>query len=389
MRFLHTGDWHIGKPIKAQRRDDEYANVLAEISDVARREQVDAILVAGDLFDTASPSAEAERLVYEFFTELRGHHIPAVVIGGNHDHPRRLEAVRPLLQLADVHLRGMAATADTGGIVTLPSRDGKESATVAVLPWVPEGTILGFDDILAGDGQPYQSYADRVAAMVDYLGKRFRAETVNVLLAHLFVDGSYVGREGGERPIHLGQAFAITPQKLPANAQYAALGHIHRGQQVGGPCPTYYSGSPMQLDFGEAGQEKSVVIVEARVGLPAKIERIPITSGRALRDVEGQLAELPKLVAEVGNDFLRVRVHVDEPVLNLAERVREILPNAVEVTRVRAIEDAPQSDTRLSLGPEDLLREFYRVEMGAEASDGVVALFNRLYGEEYRETDPA
>lgn len=134
MKFLHTGDWHIGKTLRGRHREDECRGALAEVLDIARRQEVDCLLVAGDVFDSAAPSAEAERLVYEFFRELWGSHIPAVVIAGNHDHPRRLTAIARILELVGIHVRGEPVIPEAGGIVELPSRDGTETAIIGALP---------------------------------------------------------------------------------------------------------------------------------------------------------------------------------------------------------------------------------------------------------------
>jgi DNA repair protein SbcD/Mre11 len=390
MRFLHTADWHIGKSLRAQRRDTEYEAVLQEILQIARDEQVDAVLVAGDVFDSSSPPADAERLVYQFFCDLFGAGIRAVVIGGNHDHPQRLRAIAPLLSLAQIHLCPEAMRPETGGVLQLPSRDGSCTATVAVLPWVPERRVVESDSLFAGQGQPYTDYAGAMSNLLQILSGSFRAETVNVLLGHLFVDGVTVGKEGGERPIHLGQAFAVTPSALPTTAQYVALGHIHRGQQLTTDVPAWYPGSLLQLDFGEAGQEKGVMIVDIRPGLPADVRRIPLSAGRRLRDLECTLDELGRYASEVGDDFLRVRVRLDEPVTNLAEKVRAILPNALDVQRAKVTPLAtPDQASRLQLGPTDLMRDFYQRHRGHPIPEATLSLFQQLYDEVQYATDPA
>ncbi|HWQ28521.1 MAG TPA: exonuclease subunit SbcD, partial [Dehalococcoidia bacterium] len=117
MRFLHTSDWHVGKPLRNRSRDDEYRAALAEVLDIARRERVDCVLVAGDIYDASTPPPEAERIVYDFFRELRGAGIKAVVIAGNHDHPRRLDAVARVLEMLDIFVLGRVARPDDGGCV--------------------------------------------------------------------------------------------------------------------------------------------------------------------------------------------------------------------------------------------------------------------------------
>lgn len=370
MRFLHTADWHIGKTLRGRHRDDEYAAALAEVLAIAVREQVDCVLVAGDLFDSASPPAEAERLVYEFFRSLWGEGISAVVIGGNHDHRRRLAAVSGLLGVIDVQVRAEPGEL-LGALVQRHSRDGQETALVATVPWLPERRVNG------------ESHREQLSSLVGEVSRAFRPDTVNILLAHLLVDGALVGAGGGERPLHLGVAYSIAADCLPATAQYVALGHVHRPQNVVAPASAYYSGSLLQLDFGERGQAKEILLIEGHPGVAVQVVRVPLSAGKELRDVTGTLDELRALAGSVGDAFLRVFVKVDGPVAGIAEQVREILPNAVDVRRI--VPDAPAGDrgqSLLAMGPEELFGTFYMQVRGSPPGQDVLALFRSLYGEE-------
>ncbi|MEX0801220.1 MAG: exonuclease SbcCD subunit D [Dehalococcoidia bacterium] len=379
MKFLHSGDWHLGKSLRAHPRWDEYEAALAEVLDIARQEQVDCLLLAGDVFDTAAPPPEAEKLLFDFLRELYGAGIPAVIAGGNHDHPRRLAASARVLEVVNVHLRGEAVLPDEGGLVRVPSRDRSEAATIAVLPWVHEKQVVRWQSLL--DQESKQEYAEEVGKMARLLVDACPPDTVNVLLAHMMIDGAQVG--GGERELHLGAVYAVKPQSLPANAGYIALGHVHRPQEIrGAPARTYYAGSLLQLDFGERGQAKSVVVVEAHVGRPARVETVPLTSGRGLRDLEGTLAELQAQAEAAGDDYLRVRVLLDAPVPGLTRQVREVLPNALEVTPVYPEHERTESARRLSnLSPRQLLADYHEATYGSPIPKPVAELFEELQEE--------
>jgi len=378
MKFLHTGDWHLGKNLRALSRRDECEEALNEVLEIARRGAVDCLLVAGDTFDTTTPSPEAEALLFDFLRELFGAGIPAVIIGGNHDHPKRLAAVSRVLELLNVHLRAEAVVPESGGLVRVPSRDGSEAATIAVLPWVHERDVIRWESLLGRES--HQEYADEVAQMATHLTGAFPRDTVNVLLAHLMVDGAQVG--GGERELHLGAVYAVKPQALPANANYIALGHVHRPQEIAAPSPARYAGSLLQLDFGERGQEKSVVLIDAHAGRPAHVETVPLSAGRRLRDLEGTFAELQTLAADAGDDYLRVRVHVDGPSPGLTRQVRELLPNALEVVPVYPDRERTESDERLrTLSPDQLLAEYHQATYGSAVPAPVLDLFRRLQEE--------
>ncbi len=148
MRFLHTSDWHIGKPLRNQKRDAEYIAALEEVLSIAKDERVDAVLVAGDVFDSAVPPPEAERIFFHFAGELVGAGIPAVIIAGNHDHPKRMNAYAPVLGRLGIHVVGEPVLADEGGVIELPSRDGTETAVIAALPWVSERKVRDFETLM-------------------------------------------------------------------------------------------------------------------------------------------------------------------------------------------------------------------------------------------------
>ncbi len=400
MRFLHTGDWHVGKMLKGRNRLDEQAAVLAEIVDIARRERVDALLVGGDSFDGFSPKAEDERLVYTMLAECCGAGIPVVVIGGNHDHPRRLVALRELLDPLKIYVRAEPCRPDAGGVIRLPSRDGREVAQIAVLPFVQEPRIVDACRLFDSEEQWYQAYADRVAQMMEALATWFRADTVNILMAHVFMDGGLAG--GGERTLHIGQVYAVSPQRLPASAHYVALNHLHRPQRVPAPAWAEYSGSPLQLDFGEVDQAKRVVLVEARAGRAVEVHNIPLTSGKQLLDVQGTLDELQARAESLRGAYLRVTLNVPAPAPGLANRVKEILPDALEVrlqyprleqpTVTGTSEDGaaePGTDgapAASSADPVQRLQAYYRREHGAELPPALAELFTRLYEEVVHET---
>ncbi|HET9476978.1 MAG TPA: exonuclease SbcCD subunit D C-terminal domain-containing protein [Dehalococcoidia bacterium] len=386
MRFLHTSDWHVGKPLRNQKRDDEYVAALAEVLDIAGREAVDCVLVAGDIFDSVAPPPEAERIVFEFFRDLIGARIPAVIIAGNHDHPRRMHAFSRVLDLVDVHVRGEPVVAADGGIVEVRSRDGKETAVIAALPWVSERKVRDFESLFAG-GEHFAEYAQGVAEMMKHLAKSFRPDAVNILLAHLFLSGAVVAPEGGERALHVGNVYAVNPQMIPATAQYAALGHVHKPQEFA-LANAYYSGSLLQCDFGEAGQQKGVNIIDAVPGGKAKVQAIPLTRVKQLQNIgsskEGfTLDQIREAAPDAGDAYFKVFVKADRPVPGLAQEVRDILPNAVDIVVEHAIREGEEPPIEMGRqSPVELFTAYYAdLHSGAEPPPELMSLFNRLHEE--------
>jgi DNA repair protein SbcD/Mre11 len=382
MRFLHTADWHIGKSLRGRCRMDEYEKALGQVADVARQAEVDAVLVAGDIFDSTAPPPEAEKLVFDFLSRLIRDGIPCVLIAGNHDHPKKLSALRGLLENLNVHVRAEVRPGNQGGVVGLRSRDGKEEARIAVLPFVPERKVVDACAVMGPEFSWYEAYAGRVEQILGFLTRDLTPDTVNLLVAHILVAGARFGT--GERQLHLGEIYGVNAEQLPGKVQYVALGHLHRPQELMAPTKTCYSGSLIELDFGEREQDKRVVVVEAHPGRAASIESVPLSAGRRLRDVAGTLPELEALASEVRGDFLRVIVKAEGPTPHLADAVREMLPDALEVA-VDYPREAAAPDlgacSRRTLEPAELFAQFYRRKNAAEPSDALRQLFQDVYEE--------
>lgn len=329
MKFLHTSDWHVGRTIRGRSRAEEHVAVLAEIASIAEAEAVDAVLVVGDLFDVAAPTAESERIVFRALLDLAATGATVLVLAGNHDNARRLQAVAPLLELGSVITRPVFHKPEEGGLVEITSRDGTERAKVAVLPFLSQRYVVRAAELLELEAQDHgQMYDARVRELLASLCAGFEAGTVNLVAAHLTVSGGRLG--GGERAAHTVFEYEVGAVSFPVEAQYVALGHLHRRQQVPGPGQIHYSGSPLQLDFGETRDIKSVTVVEASAGVPARVKDVELTAGRELRTLRGTLADLRAAAAEQGDAWLKVVV-LEVPRVGLADEVRDLFPEAVDV----------------------------------------------------------
>jgi exonuclease SbcD len=380
VRFLHTADWHIGKTLRGRSRMEEFAAALEEVGRIAREARVDAVLLAGDVFDSPMPPAEAERVVYDFLARLLPERIACVVIAGNHDHPKKLGALARLLEGLRIFVRAEVRAPDRGGLVEVPSRDGTQTAQVAVLPFVPERRVVEACQLLGPEYEWYAEYARRIEQILAQLTGGFRPGAVHLLLAHLLISGARVGT--GERPLHLGEIYGVTAQQVPAGVQYVGLGHLHRPQEVLAPSRTFYAGSLIELDFGEKEQDKRVMVVDAQPGAAAEVESVPIRAGRRLRDVRGSLRDVLALAPEVRDDYLRVTVEASAPMPGLAEQVREHLPNAVDVRlALRNPAEAPVVPSAGARPPVEVFAEYYHSKHGAAPVPELLALFQDIYGE--------
>ena len=316
--------------------------------------------------------------MFDALLRLHDAGVRVVVVPGNHDSAVRLEALGKLLRPLGTEVVHRVLPPESGGIVEVASRDGTEVAGIACVPFVPERRFGDAAELFEADEAWHLSYADGMGRLLAAMAGGFRSDHVNVVLAHLFADGALLG--GGERPAVIGGVYAIAPSRLPGDAAYIALGHVHRPQAVAGsPAPARYAGSLVQLDFGEVDQQKSVTIVEASPGKPAKVREVHLAAGRRLLDLHGTLDEVVTEADEVGDAFLRVFVRTDGPVPGIADRVREALPNALDVHLEYERTDAgPAVAPVSSLLPRDQFVAYYRSQHGAEPSGELMVAFDEV-----------
>jgi exonuclease SbcD len=383
MKILHTSDWHIGKRLGRHDRMDEFVEVLAEVERIADEHAVDLVLVSGDVWDRPIPPMDALTLGLQTLLRL-GEHRPVVALAGNHDSPELFEALGPLLRPRNVFLTGTVKRPDDGGLLG-PGELGVP-AVVASFPFLREGRVV---DFMKEAGEWYGEYAARVAGITsvynEALVARAGADLVPILMAHFLVSGVRVDRNAprGERELHMGDAYAATPQAIPAGPQYVAMGHIHAPQKVpGAPVPAEYAGSLLALDFGEAGEQKRVVIVEAEPGRLAVAETIALQGGRRLMRVTDSWDTIEARHDELADAFLDLTVKTSGTDTSLAERARETFPFLVKVRAYRAGSGERERVAKAARSWPELYGAYYRQEHpGEEPPDALLALFRDVLEE--------
>jgi len=377
MKILHTSDWHVGKVLKGHSRTTEQIAVLAEVVEVARAERPDLVIVAGDLFDSAAPSPESTRIVTRALSALRGTGADVVAIAGNHDNGAGLDALRPWAEAAGIGLRGTVRSAADHVIDGRTA--GGEAWRLVALPFLSQRYAVRATEMFElTAAEATQTYTDHVARLIDALSSGFGPDTVNLVTAHLTVVGAKTG--GGERDAHTVQAYAVPATVFPSGAHYVALGHLHRRQQVVGPCPVHYSGSPLAIDFGEEQNNPSVTIVEVTAQTAAKTRDIPIAAAAPLRTVRGTLDDLSTM--DTGDAWLRVYVR-EQPRAGLREDVQALLPRAVEVRidpeMLPGAGTSARAAPRAGRSPRQLFADY--LDSIGHSDDGVRELFDQLYEE--------
>ena len=401
MRLLHLSDWHLGKTLYKQPRTEDHAAVIEEMIGIAKEAKPDLILHTGDLFDALRPSTEVLHQGVEALKEL-SEIAPVVALCGNHDYPRLFALFNRLI--GDIGERrltfvDLVKPPESGGILEYPSQDG-EIIRLAALPFIHANrrvrTYEGFFEQMDGDPK---SYDDRIGKIETDLGRGLRKDSnpskdVLIFAAHLMISGAKLS--GSERSVHTSDMYATESRHVPLGLSYAAFGHIHKPQKLPGRT-SYgrYAGSPLQLDFGEEGEAKSLVLVEAKPGKPAhKMEEISLRAGRRLKKLEGTPEELKAEASKVTDEILSVIVKTEKPMPEASDFVDGLFPKAAVV---RIVEDC--AATRVEVLTEDetkaeersitqLFEEYLR-EVGTKSAEKnrVLKSFSELLsGEETSQT---
>lgn len=376
MKILHTSDWHIGKRLMGRERLDEQAQVLDEMIRLCDDEQIELVLLAGDVFDTYTPSAEAEELFYSKIKQMAGNDRSVLVISGNHDDGVRLSAVAPLAEEQGVYLIGNSRE---GVIVkatarkTKPVRSGKgfavfengagERVFITTLPYPNEARFKETKSTL--------SYVEQMQKWIDEGNACNEENLPSVLLAHIFVAGGKISE--GEREIDLGGARALPIEALPQNA-YIALGHLHKKQHMGkGHC--YYSGSPLQYSFDESADKGVKIFTLGKNGVE-NLTDVPLSSGKKLVRLEATgLDEALELLQLYDGSWVELKLYVNEPLASSDTAKLHARGNLLSLlTEIRA-EESVVLESRKGLTNSQLFDTFYKTQYGAEAKPELKELF--------------
>jgi exonuclease SbcD len=406
MKILHTSDWHLGKRLEDFSRLEEQQAVMQEICEIADREEADAVLIAGDLFDTFNPPTEAVDLLYKVLKRLTANgRRPVIAIAGNHDSPDRIEAPDPLARECGIIFAGypnsivppfilesglQVLKSDRGFLeLTLPGSNSP--LRILLTPYANEYRLkafLGHENSEEELRRILQQRWESIASQ--YCDDR----GVNILLSHLFMvkKGDPLPEEPEEeKPIlHVGGAQAVYTENIPSQIQYTALGHLHRMHKADdtSPSPVYYSGSPLSYSFSEADQQKYLLLVEIEPGHGATVREIPLTGGKRLLRKKAYGVEEALLWLAENRDALVELTLVTDTFLTAQDRRRlqatheGIISIIPEVSDMDALTGHSPSNIDLSQSMETLFRDYFLHEKGQEPGEEILSLFREIMAEE-------
>ena len=383
MKILHTSDWHIGKRLMGRERLDEQAEVLDEIAAVCERENIELVLLAGDVFDTYTPSAEAEDLFFTKIKRIAGGERAVLIISGNHDDGVRLSAVAPLSEEQGIYIVGNARNAlkvtKDGYRKTHPIASGKgyvvfenergEKAFISTLPYPNEARFK--------EEKSELPYVEQMKKWI-YEGESGNVEGLpSVFMAHLFVAGGSVSE--GEREIDLGGARAIPVDALP-HSNYIALGHLHKKQHMGkGDC--YYSGSPLQYSFDESA-DKGVKVFDLTSEGVRDLKDVPLTKGKRLVRLEAVTVEdALTLLDRYENELVELRIVLSAPLTTSDAQALAAKRNLVSLIPEIRTEESVHFHSRKGLSDEALFTAYYRTAYDSEPKQELKELFLKTLAE--------
>lgn len=385
MKFLHTADWHLGAKTNGRDRLAEQKRTLEEIISIANYENIDCVIIAGDVFNTASPSADAEELFFEAIQKLSNNGDRFIfVLAGNHDDPTRLSAGLPLASKHNIALvssldklkensfakNTLIKVIETGkGHIKIQKNE--EIATIAYLPYPTEARISEKVD-------SELSYAEKVKEWADISASAFNDDTFNIFVSHLFM----VGSKTNEGTVKVGDLMAV-PKSIMPKADYTALGHIHSNQDLGGN--TYYSGAITKLNI--KNKDLSVNIIESENGKLVNVKQTALKNPARYEKVVASSIEdaSDKLLNFDNSDIVELEIVQSEPLsassIKILKKDFPCISN-IALTRPASASNTNGNTKRVKLNDVDLFSEFYKTVRGVEPSQDLVQMFMDCKGEE-------
>lgn len=354
MKILHTSDWHLGRTLYGRKRYDEFSKFLQWLADTIEQKEIDLLLVSGDVFDTCTPSNKAQQLYYRFLCRISDSCCKnVVVIAGNHDSPSFLDAPKELLRALNVTVVGAASENFEDEVFAVNGKDENAEAIVCAVPYLRDKEIRtaepgeNIDDKNRKIAEGIKEYYEKIAVCAEtkrndlLYSEQYKNTYIPIIATgHLFASGGKTIDGDGVRELYVGSLAFVHENVFPASIDYLALGHLHVPQIVSGKENIRYSGSPIPMGFGEADQEKSVVIIEFdKTGkMQINIDKIPcfqqlIRITGSLDDIIARLEELKK---QESRAWIEIEYIGSDIIADLSDRMyKNVADSNMEILRIK------------------------------------------------------
>lgn len=403
MRFIHTSDWHLGKSLEGHSRLAEQEKFCKDFIDLVNENDIDMVIIAGDIYDTSNPPAQAEKLFYKTVSELSQNGKRCVlIIAGNHDNPERLSAASPLAHEQGIIILGMPNSYtqpykyngfeivfSEEGVVELKIKD--ESVVISTLPYPSEKRLNEVLVKSTDDKDKQQTYTEKIGEIFKLTTKRFKEDTINIAVSHLFVLGGET--TDSERPIELGGSLIVNTKDLPQNAQYIALGHLHKPQKVSERLNAYYSGSPLQYSKDERSYSKGANIVDIKAGEKPKINQIYFKNYKPIEVFKCSGIEEALKICEENKDrdiwsYFEIKT---EEVLAQSDikKMKDTLKDIIEIRPIITSNEQEEVIDMKEKSMGELFKEFYYFSRGVEPKGELMDLFLDIVSEEGEDINEA
>lgn len=403
IRILHTADWHLGQTFFGYDRAEEHKAFLDWLAEEIRQNEIDALVIAGDVFDVSNPSAASQRIYYEFIYRVTAENpkLQIVIVAGNHDSAARLEAPLPLLQAMRTEVRGVVRKLEGGEIdydhltIELKNREGEAEVLCMAVPFLRQGDY----PVVETEGNPYmEGVRELYARLLQRLWARRETNQAILAVGHLQATGSEIAEKDYSERTVIGGLECVSPDTFSEKIAYTALGHIHKAQRVSGRENVRYAGSPIPMSFAEKHYHHGVVMVTLDEGCAVDIRRIECPQSIPLISVPGGEAASPEKIIEILRDlpevdgeapYLEVKVLLEEPEPMLRQEIEEAL--AGKQYRLARIVSAYRQEERVEkeadgwkkglqeMSPlqiaQSAFEKVYQTEMPADLTD----LFQEAY----------
>ncbi len=358
MKFLHTSDWHLGRQFHNVSLLEDQRVVLAQIIDYLKQQPVDALIIAGDIYDRSVPPTVAIELMNQFINLVCGElQIPIILIPGNHDGAQRLGFGAEQLKQAGLHI--IANFEDMLKPVVIETEQAGEVAFYG-MPYNDPETVRHYYS------EPASTHDDAHQLLCEKIRQQFKPQQRNILISHCFVDGAI--ESDSERPLSIGGSDRVSHEHF-VDFDYVALGHLHQPQKKGEEF-IRYSGSPMKYSFSEQHQKKGMTLVELNRDGFVSATHIPLNAPHQMRIIEGELQQ----IIEQGksdphaHDYLLVRLMDKHAILDPMEKLRAVYPNVLHLEKPGMLigVDQDMGKARLARGEFDMFKDFF---LEAQQSD--------------------
>ncbi len=399
MRIIHTSDWHLGKTLEGNSRLAEQEKFLDEFIHIVKEKQADLIIIAGDIYDTGNPSAKAESLFYRSIKKICQKGKRAVLIlAGNHDSPERLEAVMPIAReqgiiilgtpksIIEIGKYGEFEVISSGeGVIEIKIKD--ENAVIITIPYPSEKRLGEILSNSSDEEEIQKSYTERIGEIFTQLSKNYREDTINLAASHFYVSGGETSES--ERSIQLGGSYAVELKHLPKNAQYIALGHLHKTQHFNiGNTPVIYSGSPIQYSRRERTNKNCIYFLELTPGIKALPERIYLSNYKPIEVWKCESIE--EAIEKCKNDSNRdvwVYLEIKCDRIISQQEIKEMKQYRRDIIEIRPIiegitEDEEFYENLTEKSIEEVFSKFYLWKNEVEPTQEIVELFLSIANEE-------